>query len=455
MSTIDDLEHGPSVAEYGTRLLELPNGSCWFDLHRHWCPIEGEIMDHDGNEFGQHTHNLYSLRTPDPDHKGQWFSLLTATVEAATNTLICVSGYGAEKPDEAHHSELVALLKLDCIKDLNIDDESDSFVLSDLEDSTRHALCREKPQLFYAYDQYCAFGEINSTVIEQLKRELGNQFKTLNQDGQTQYAIQLNRGDDIKELATRYSLDNLSNYAETLVDGFIECFDAQIDHHDDDIKTALSTLYTEPAQAKTVSQLKRYLITHYSETLEEENWDIDSPDTVYNLYEYHNDHLLMDTFNRTVQAGEDAGTNDQLFDAYRKMLENSADFIEGAWFEQESPDSQWTLYISPQGLFHVIKTCLEEDWVELDYSQKNLDDIANYYIHEMDGLDGLEDLEIPYYGFNDWNQDAAAEMLQEILAEELEEEMSNNPFYDIKPVSEAPDLQSNQSNHDHSSTLSA
>ena len=132
-----------------TEVLPFPDGKVWLNLNKTSCDLEADAMGHCGNEGGNESETILSLRTKD-DKNQRWIVHLTFTYNKNTGKLIEMKGRGNNKPSEKYHKYIIQLLKMDFIKGITGGGylPENNFDIHDLQnEKTKESLLVMKPQL--------------------------------------------------------------------------------------------------------------------------------------------------------------------------------------------------------------------------------------------------------------------------------------------------------------------
>ncbi len=134
------------------KIMEFNDGYAWFDLEKHYCSTEARAMGHCGNQGGDSSHTVLSLRKLTKSANGEtyWYPVLTFIFDPDSGLLGEMKGRGNDKPAARYHPYIIALLKdyepITGIKGGGYKPEN-NFKMADLDDEDREELQELKPGL--------------------------------------------------------------------------------------------------------------------------------------------------------------------------------------------------------------------------------------------------------------------------------------------------------------------
>lgn len=131
-------------------VLRFANGLAWYDLKRPTCALEAEAMGHHGNGGREGSGDtLLSLRQTFAKGESVTHQPILTFVLDKNGFLTEMKGRYGEKPEQAYHNEIVALLKLPLVHGIKGGGPKahTNFALSDLDEDVAHDLVTEKPEL--------------------------------------------------------------------------------------------------------------------------------------------------------------------------------------------------------------------------------------------------------------------------------------------------------------------
>jgi hypothetical protein len=141
-----------TLPETGTKIVEFPDGSAWFNLGVSVCTLEGKAMGHCGNAGSpQLGDNILSYRTP--TKRGGWIPHLTFIL-TKNGYISEMKGRGNEKPNAKYHPQIIKLLKNRIVKGLTGGGylPENNFSIMDLPEDQRNLLLAKKPTLKTSID---------------------------------------------------------------------------------------------------------------------------------------------------------------------------------------------------------------------------------------------------------------------------------------------------------------
>lgn len=424
-----------AVEEYGTKIVSFPDGSAWFDLERSGCQIEANAMGHCGNGYGQSGQTLLSYRRPINTPEGvMWSSRLTFVLNKKTGVLGEMKGRANERPAERYHPYIVELLKKDIIKKLvgGGYKPEENFALSHLNDDFRNTLLDEKPSLFST----SALAKIYSGCLDKCPIDIASSLRSdLNREPiiiNEERWYPLHSGVDKEDICKTFSLKELPKYIKTLDDQYMSIdYMSDIKHHS----------YTEETLDGLMEQFPdthSRLVNELMQRIDQDDLDGIDLNTSRGLIKalLLEDDDLEDAVKRALHSGDEMGAMNELEQAFDKFLKRPFDETNQIILKrgEEDPDNSFSLVVSEQYIFDLM---LNDDFSEDEYEP-----LSDSVFSSICNNEKRNDLNVPYYGFSDFDQDGAIESLHNNLIDmfpEINEEIDQNisattPFEsDINP----------------------
>jgi hypothetical protein len=448
----DELVDG-SISE----LIKFDDGFVWFDLDRRSCKIEGGAMGHCGNTASaRDTDTVLSLRKV-VKQGGRVFARPSLTFILNDNsTLGEMKGRANEKPNPKYHPHILKLLTYKVNTSSRGDGEDylikrivgggyaadNNFDISDLSEEQSEMLFRLRPELFkfreLSEERQQKIRELRPDLLpftekvklglmgeDDIKREIANLFISGSGGGHAQYStpeeimakIQLKDNfiyyrvwENWNELVDTYQPPNLYSYGDYISGDKNLTEDMDYRAPEEDLIDLLERVMGNNVVNFRIMEAVKEWITEYPDLLEE--LDIDPSDItikdVYTLLKV-NDPDTIDTLRDAIRAGYESGTYSQLVKYFKSGIE-SLIFI-----PQETDVLSDTIDHSFSVVFEN-----SDHWYDSPLLAKfSIDSIGLSIEHDSDPFDPdpeIEgDMDVPYYGFDDYDSEAAIDYFTQEL----------------------------------------
>lgn len=160
---------------HAEEVLRFANGLAWYDLKRPTCALEAEAMGHHGNGGRDGSGDtLLSLRQTFAKGDTLTHQPILTFVLDKNGFLSEMKGRFGEKPEQAYHNEIVALLRLPMIHGIRGGGAKPhtNFAMTDLDEDTAAELVAEKPELAGLSGVFAKRGIRAPLVLEMLHQRL-------------------------------------------------------------------------------------------------------------------------------------------------------------------------------------------------------------------------------------------------------------------------------------------
>jgi hypothetical protein len=435
---------GDSAPEKGKKVVEFTDGSAWFDLGVSGCPEEADLMGHCGN--GSHRpgspQTILSYRKPvegpDEDGEKRWMPYLTFILNKETGALGEMKGRGNSKPVERYHDAIIKLLKEDeRIKKVEGGGyrAENNFHLSDLEKEKYVELIESKPVLFSMYQIYQHYGmvdKIGDFDFKELIEEALSSGGTFEHEGEKYYRLYNEM--DLEDLAEQFDLKNLESYKNSIEQGYLYGYDGDMDwqsYNSGNVEEALSEwIMNEPELSK---QLIAYLKNEYKDEIEENEWDINTASGMVSLAK-EKGGMLDDVFSLAMSDGNEQGTLNEILEAFDAQINNFFSSEKISLLRSDEAHHSFNVGFTKKQFFDILNehgdefqtNCDEYEMIEMEAFEDVLDN---------NDINKAEDLNVPYYGFSDFDEEHMKECLKERLSEKVKEvcpALSKDLLHDVK-----------------------
>lgn len=374
------------------------NGSqAWVLLDRGGCRDEGDAMGHCGNVPSQRPGDkILSFRTIKGDqHKPHLTFILHKN-----GLLGEMKGRANNKPNEKYHPYIIDLLKQPFIKGIAGGGYApqENFEIEDLQKDQMEALLDEKPSLGGPVYMFKKNNRKYSPEIGEALISIINDYKTyVDFNVETGMLIAETYG-NIRDIADDLE-DNVLSYAAGVIEGD-QFFDPYVPDDMVEEKNIINDIYVE-LDDDTKNKLKKYILN--SPDVDEDNKD--SPvDAILELIE--NDDQIRDAFQSGIYSGVEMGTQREIYNSVIDYLNSNGfsnvDDETREKFPKGRKKDEWVLSMNA--------TTILEYMMYGDYD--NPEDFEN--IEWKDIID-IKKMDEPYYGWDGWDEKAAAERTSEEL----------------------------------------
>lgn len=396
-SNTPDDESFPLDPESEKIIHSFPDGFHWVMLNRGGCRKEANAMGHCGNGSGRQGQHLLSLRKliTMPNGDKYWRPSLTFILEE-DGFLGEMKGRGNQKPSEKYHPHIVELLKkTSLVKGIRGGGylKENNFSMADLSEDRRQELYNINPELMGPLDYYKKMG-ITPDLIR----------KTADLLGVSPHNVQLDKtGATIK---TFFSFEDFVEEwcgKDANRNMEFEPYFSSSDVSNDDIEGLVDSLPSDLIK-KIISELEPMMS---SDDLDD--YDLDrSSDLVKMMEEYDSEYYSI--LAEAVARGLESGAESEHYKAYSNLL--TSDFE--LWVGDKKVKA--TLYDKNGGP-------PDRHGGEIMAKIPIIDYLWWAEHGEDDGdlaLDDTPDIDVPHYGWSDYDENSAIEYAKEMIPIESE-----------------------------------
>lgn len=393
-------KHVISPKEEDQILINFPDGWAWWLLPRAYCSDESRAMGHCGNGGSDdETERILSLRQRKAD--GDWEPHLTFIL-GQDGYLGEMKGRNNDKPVKRYHPYIIALLENDIVNGIRGGGykPQHNFSLADLTPAQRDELFDSKPGLMGIPDYYRKFGVDEEWVDKVLK-----EFHSENEWGDTGDAEWDENTNEFILTTFRNIQDLIEQHGNDKAKWAIKVFDGDedVEHHYRQGEDAENMLDALPDA--TVEKIGRILASEHKEEiaewLEEEGYDpeedefnVTSTSDIANFAEHVGDDVY-DYLANAYADGNDRGAENEMMEYFKKALTGSVyrpkSGPEGDWW-----DEPWVEALSPEAVVSLVD---------------NGQSLKDYW--DDDSTERTIEMSEPYYGFQDFDEEAAIERFKE------------------------------------------
>jgi hypothetical protein len=404
-----------AVPESGKRIVSFPDGSSWFNLGVESCSVEGKAMGHCGNAGNpQPGDNVLSFRTPAKG--GSWVPHLTFILQKS-GYISEMKGRGNEKPNEKYYPVIIKLLENKVVKGIKGGGylPEHNFSVLDLPEKDRLALLKKKPTLLSLHE---CFEEYTSThnelyldrVIKALKE--GN-IEMRGEGAKTEIKINAYQGSDaVVDFADNFDLESLKTYGADDTYALFMGMDTQYDSSQaTDVLESLKKNHYDTF-TKLAALLKTDNVSGMESLIDEGE---DSDDYDEETMEDICFDEIKDSVTRAIDDGYSSGSQSECYKAVQSCLDGN-----GLETSDREKYELWSPIAYVFAALRVDDSMRLDDWLTEDIS------FYDYCNETMNGYNNsdftealnIEDLEVPNYGFSDFDTEAASNHLADLLLED-------------------------------------
>ncbi len=402
------------IDEYGEKLITFKDGSAWFDLKTPYCHTEGKAMDHCGNSASHRPGDtVLSYRIPKPG--GKWMPWLTFVLHK-DGLLGEMKSRHNQKPLKKFHPQIIALLKLPIIKGIvgGGYKPENNFELSDLEESQKEEVLRANPSLK-------SFTDMTVNEAAELLTEHGKTVKN--------NKLLIFSG-DLEDLCDMFELKELESYRSYIEgDSFFESDQGYDEHLSENVIEMMKKTQGYSEWESAFVKKYRNEILGVLEDEDNERWqeatelldsDIDACDKIIrrglrddSIFQVLVEEHFKSEMASAIARGTDDGANSELYKAYTDLLKsNNIEDDEGKlnvfalikdvqeMIEEHSSQEDFLYWLKSERVSSLVKFFTHESEVRVEGNE-----FASFF--------GIEDLDVPYYGFQDFSYESAAEGFME------------------------------------------
>lgn len=388
-------------------LIEYPDGSEWVNINKGYCDAEANAMGHCGNAGAKENDTILSYRSiQEVDGKKMWKPHLTFILDTSTGLLGETKGRGNDKPSEKYHSVITDLLRLPIVKGIKGGGymPENNFKLADLPQEVQEELVEEKPGLADIEYDYNKRG---------MTKDLLKRMESLWGDTETKFpeyrkSESADKGDFYHD--TRYTIDDfIHHYGGDQAEWVAKVLSGD-EYLDISYSGApIDDLWYE-LSPKIQQQVGEWIIDEHSDFVEEwkeendQDYDgTDARDTWSIISEYELSDIT-EALERGRWRGDEIGAESEMYKSLQGWLEELPN-------ERDLPFSLSPGWDGSEGYQELVIP--EETMV--DIVSNYLDDVA--YAGDLDRFPEFRELEAPYNGWQDYDEDAAKEEAVEQLRE--------------------------------------
>ena len=395
-------------------LIDFKNGWVWFNLNVVDCSLEANAMGHCGNRFSNDPDDtLVSLRKLRmSEGERLWEPHLTFVLNTRTGMLGEMKGRNNDKPVPVYHGMIIELLKLPIVKGIigGGYEAWKNFMLSDLPKDVREKLVTEHPKLLTPYDKYLRNGrKMTPEILNQTTEimESSNFVPAMVEYIPTERAFSLDRDKNMEAfLENHIKNGNTALWYLKNINGD-EHLDFYHDMPDDELKDLMVSVKNDRTKidiTKYVHKTYDDIITWYEEN---ESWfDRNDWDSIVHII-MEEDSDIKDAAKYAMWDGYVSGTEREMYDTLENFLSDLTVEVEGdvnvsfnLFVKYEDWDSTVTLMMPEDELLKFVSSGY--------FSEDTWNDIQG---------EGFKDIEQPYYGIQEYDEDYALERFSELVYE--------------------------------------
>jgi hypothetical protein len=390
-------------------VIAFPDGSEWVDLQQPYCRTEAGAMGHCGNTASyKDSHTVLSYRTIEKTKEGDaWKPRLTFVLDTETGLLGEMKGRANQKPDSKYHNVIMDLLLDPRIKGIGGGglDAQNNFAMKDLPKDVMEQLFEKKPALASVEYDYNKRGMTADLLarIDALVDDAGEELPVYDKATKS-FKIDMNSKDP-NELLGEIG-GNHGQWVASILSG-----DDRIEDYNSD-DSQISQSYRIDILNRIDSKHRKALGTYLMKTYPDEitEWSEDN-DTDFDASDADNIVLFVADFDidsvaqalaNAESSGHEKGAENEMSEAVQRYM---ADIPNNAELNLSVPwvwDAPLFMSMEEYSMIDVVSNQLSElefhgNWVDF------------FQIKEMEG---------PYYGYDGYDEEAAAEDFLDRLSDE-------------------------------------
>jgi hypothetical protein len=445
------LEEGDKI------IIRMPENFVWVMLARGYCDKEASAMGHCGNAGARHDDHILSLRRVKDTIDGvAYMEVFLTFILNGDGYLGEMKGRGNDKPAERYHPQIIELLRNPIVKGIRGGGymPKNNFNLGDLPDDVREKLLDEMPHLggWQARLQKAQkSGGINKEFMEAFQRAIQDSNEW------TSKATIVKADDEQLSLSEDFGSFVVSVHSWPQVDDFIE--EMTDDEHtievakgeynvesydtpgDDRLESLIDSMPTR-WQIALGKHVRAQMEANDVDEDELEDFDMSSSrEVVEKLDEY--DSNVKNALESAVITGDQYGAESEAHDALMKAVKGFTPQIGKLVFKEYDRDGEkgW-IWDAPVSLM----LSLADAAKLVDESVDNGDEYEYGDDRDLKTVVFGEDEELkisqPYYGYSDFDEDAAMDRFyEEVELDDLEPSGARPPMpnFDDMDIGEIKD----------------
>lgn len=386
-------------------VVKFADGSEWINLNKPYCDIEAKAVGHCGNAASYSDDDtILSYRTIEKTPKGEmWKPRLTFVLNTNTGFLGEMKGRNNQKPDNKYHGVIIELLKNPIVKGIRGGGymPQHNFKLEDLPDEVAEKLIDEKPGLAgieYDYKKRGMTKELLDRMAAIFEEETDSTMPTYNKESKS---FMHNIAKNINEFVEEYG-GRTAQYALSILEGeeHLEMYNPDLDP--EDLWVNLPT--------KITTKVGQWLATEHPDFIDEwkeendDNYDPSDHRVVWDIIDENDIDQVKDALRFAMADGYETGTQSEIYNDFKK------------WLESIEISKIYTVSLRPGLSGWDEKQYLEISEADMvDIVSNHTEHIAHYGLIYKDEVD---DLDQPYNGWHDYDEESAIERAAERLQEE-------------------------------------
>lgn len=390
------------ISEDITPIIDYKNGWVWYSLNKEYCRLEGSAMGHCGNAAAWRSGDtVLSLRLV-KNHNGVLYGRPSLTfIRHGNGYLGEMKGRANEKPKEKYHDMIVDLLLAKDNGEFYIQGiegggyaPEKNFAVSDLSTQLKQKLFEQRPEFKSLRDIYdMNDGQVTEELVEAINNVLEKYRKrpmgvSYGNNGSRNIAI-VKIWDDWEDMYSDiYSFpEKLEEYSEYIKgDAYFDVGSWDID------KSSIEDLYN--SMTVDEDELRLYIAENYGEE--------EQPEDLFEFL-YNNDDQIIDEIKSAIQSGYESGAESELHKYFASGIDDMV-------LQYENPND-------PEG-DHLDGYVTLEDGsiykpISLTFNMNEFLIMLDERIGFGDNANTEGDMEVPYYGFEGYDESAAKERLKD------------------------------------------
>ena len=405
----------------------FPDGFAWVDLNVPYCTKEGNAMGHCGNRAAYKADDkVLSLRKLEK-RGSRIFSRPSLTFILHENGYLGeMKGRANEKPNPKYHPYILKLLmvKYKISSDSNNNETEylikgiagggyspeNNFSLNDLSESDKKKLYSIRKDLEPLIERYNREELDDYEIIEKLsiKFDVSEDDIQIHQRQSGNY-VYIKKWDDWEDFLDNIDGDipkNLKTYRETIENGYADWFEPSSVSEKDMVNFLDDTLSNNIIKNK-INQLLTTALKDDPSTSPDSITDTDEIFNILNDWDYD----FSDCIKGAISDGEESGVFSEIYKRFISGIENlDLTFMDEDY--DRNIGSFKVLFKRDTDISNVVDSGLyiSSSLVNALSIIDNDIDISQYMVYDGD-------MEVPYYGFNGFNEDVAINRFLEKLNE--------------------------------------
>ncbi len=399
------------------KIIEFPDGSAWFNLHRTRCSVEANAMGHCGNsqDIARERDTLLSFRVPKQvEGQTMWEPHMTFVLDTENGMLGEMKGKSNDKPVERYYPYIIKLLEHPLVKGIRGGgyEAHKNFTLSDLPQPEADRLAQMKPGL--ADPQYILkkFGPAHPMFYEKARAILdaatGKDKTVLEPYDPVNKGFVIDRNfTDIESFVKNWSSRDRDTYWALAAANYGAGDGDHADYSFNDIRLdEIDDLLTDLKKKYPSSHvnLQKYVWSEYNDACtdlgNQSPADLTDDEMLRILDD--NDDEIIHAGKSAVISGLEVGAQNDAYEQYVKWLRNPTGDHEifVVWGNEKHPkavDTDVRVMIEP----HALAVALGQ----VDEIENNGGDWRRLFT--------LRDLDEPRYGWQGYDREAAFERFME------------------------------------------